>query len=62
VPSSSRAQNALMRAVEHNAAFAKKVGIPQSVGKDFADADKARGKKALARLPERKAPKTAAER
>ena len=29
-----------MNAVAHNAKFAKKVGIPQSVGKDFAEADK----------------------
>lgn len=33
----------LMLAVEHNKKFAKKVGIPQSVGKDFADADKKTG-------------------
>lgn len=32
-----------MEGVAHNAAFAKKVGIPQSVGRDFAAADK--GKK-----------------
>lgn len=32
-----------MEGVAHNAAFAKKVGIPQSVGRDFAKADK--GKK-----------------
>jgi len=32
-----------MAAIAHNPAFAKKVGIPQSVGKDFNDADK--GKK-----------------
>ena len=32
-----------MAAVAHNKAFAKKVGIPQSVGKDFTEADK--GKK-----------------
>ena len=32
-----------MTAVAHNKAFAKKVGIPQSVGKDFMEADK--GKK-----------------
>ena len=32
-----------MEAVAHSPAFAKKVGIPQSVGKDFSDADK--GKK-----------------
>ena len=32
-----------MEAVAHNPSFAKKVGIPQSVGKDFSNADK--GKK-----------------
>jgi hypothetical protein len=32
-----------MEAVAHNPAFAKKVGIPQKVGKEFAKADK--GKK-----------------
>jgi hypothetical protein len=32
-----------MEAVAHNPAFAKKVGVPQSVGKDFSTADK--GKK-----------------
>ena len=31
-----------MMAVAHSPAFAKKVGIPQSVGKDFAAADKGR--------------------
>ena len=31
-----------MAAVAHNKAFAKKVGIPQSVGKDFTEADKGR--------------------
>ena len=29
-----------MEAVAHNPAFAKKVGVPQSVGKDFSTADK----------------------
>ena len=29
-----------MAAVAHNKSFAKKVGIPQSVGKDFMEADK----------------------
>ena len=32
-----------MEAIAHNPAFAKKVGVPQSVGQDFATADK--GKK-----------------
>ena len=31
-----------MEAVAHNPGFAKKVGIPQSVGKDFSTADKGR--------------------
>lgn len=31
-----------MEAVAHSPAFAKKVGIPQSVGQDFASADKGR--------------------
>ena len=31
-----------MAAVAHNPAFAKKVGIPQSVGKEFNKADKSR--------------------
>jgi hypothetical protein len=43
MPSKSKAQHNLMEAVAHNPKFAKKAGIPQSVGKDFAKADK--GKK-----------------
>jgi len=40
VPSTSKKQHNFMQAVAHNPAFAKKVGVPQSVGKDFSDADK----------------------
>lgn len=43
MPSKSKAQAHLMAAVAHNPAFAKKVGIPVSVGKEFNKADK--GKK-----------------
>ena len=43
MPSKSASQHRLMEAVAHSPSFAKKVGIPQSVGKDFAAADK--GKK-----------------
>jgi hypothetical protein len=43
MPSKSKSQHNLMQAVAHSPAFAKKVGIPSSVGKDFAAADK--GKK-----------------
>lgn len=42
MPSSSNKQADFMRAVAHSPAFAKKVGVPQSVGKDFASADKGR--------------------
>ena len=40
VPSSSKNQARFMQAVAHNPKFAKKAGVPQSVGKDFAAADK----------------------
>lgn len=40
MPSTSKKQHNLMAAVAHNPAFAKKVGISQSVGKEFAAADK----------------------
>lgn len=40
VPSPSKSQFRLMAAVEHNPRFAKKVGIPQKVGKDFVHATK----------------------
>ena len=42
MPSKSKAQADLMRAVAHSSKFAKKVGIPQSVGKEFNEADKRR--------------------
>jgi hypothetical protein len=42
MPSSSKKQHNLMAAVAHSPAFAKKVGIAQSVGKDFTAADKGR--------------------
>jgi hypothetical protein len=42
MPSSSKKQHNLMAAVAHNPAFAKKVGIPQSVGQEFSNADKGR--------------------
>jgi hypothetical protein len=43
VPSVSKKQHNFMAAVANNPAFAKKVGVPKSVGQDFAAADK--GKK-----------------
>jgi len=43
MPSVSKKQHNLMAAVANNPAFAKKVGIPRSVGEEFMKADK--GKK-----------------
>jgi len=40
MPSSSGKQHRFMEAVAHNPSFAKKVGVPQSVGKEFSNADK----------------------
>ena len=40
MPSTSAKQHRFMEAIAHNKAFAKKVGVPQSVGKDFSNADK----------------------
>jgi hypothetical protein len=40
MPSTSKKQHNFMEAVAHNPSFAKKAGVPQSVGKDFSKADK----------------------
>ena len=40
MPSVSKKQRNFMAAVAHNPAFAKKAGVPQSVGKEFNKADK----------------------
>jgi len=42
MPSTSKKQHNFMEAVAHSPAFAKKAGVPQSVGKDFSNADKGR--------------------
>jgi len=40
MPSTSKKQHNFMEAVAHSPSFAKKAGVPQSVGKDFSKADK----------------------
>ena len=40
MPATSKKQKTFMDAVAHNPAFAKKAGVPQSVGKDFSEASK----------------------
>ena len=44
MPSQSYAQHRFMEAIAHDGGFARKVGVPRRVGKDFAAADKAMGK------------------
>ena len=43
MPSKSKAQHNFMAAIAHSPSFAKKAGVPMSVGKEFNKADK--GKK-----------------
>lgn len=42
MPSTSKAQHEFMAAIAHSPSFAKKVGVPMSVGKEFTAADKGR--------------------
>jgi hypothetical protein len=54
MPSTSNKQRRFMAAAAHDPKFAQRVGIPQSVAKDFNQADK--GKKlaeAMKRMPKR---------
>ena len=44
MPSKSAAQARLMRAVANNPEFARKVDIPQSVGRKYVQHDQAAGK------------------
>ena len=56
MPSTSNKQRRFMAAAAHDPKFAKRVGIPQSVARDFNQADK--GKKlaeAMKRMPKRDA-------
>lgn len=42
MPSKSPKQARLMQGAAHDPAFAKKVGMPQSVAREFVEADKAK--------------------
>jgi hypothetical protein len=45
MPSVSKRQRKFMVAVANNPKFAKQVGVPQSVGKEFSGVDKRKGAK-----------------
>lgn len=55
MPSTSPTQARMMAAAAHDPKFAKKVGVPISVARDFNQADKGkRLAEALKRMPEKK--------
>ena len=51
MPTVSEKQHRVMEMVAHDAKAAKRVGVPQSVGKEFVSADKAQGKAVQKRKP-----------
>jgi hypothetical protein len=55
MPSTSKKQHNFMAAVANSPAFAKKAGVPTSVGKDFINADKGRKFKQGGEMKESKA-------
>jgi hypothetical protein len=55
MPSTSKKQHNFMAAVANNPAFAKKTGVPQSVGKEFLTADKGKKFKQGGEMKESKA-------
>ena len=50
MPSTSAKQHRFMAAVANNPAFAKKAGVPTSVGKEFIKADKESGMKTMKKM------------
>lgn len=65
MPAVSKKQERFMQAVAHNKAFAKKVGVPQSVGREFTKKEggavkesKAMAKKEMAFMKKKGAPKS----
>lgn len=52
MPSKSAKQKRTMQAAKHNPAFARKMGIPQSVAREYVAADRRKSKKGK-RTPKR---------
>lgn len=57
MPSTSPKQRRFMAAVANNPAFAKKAGVPQSVGKEFHTADKRVDNQRRAKSPAKPKPR-----
>ena len=58
MPSTSKKQHNFMAAIAHSPSFAKKVGVPQSVGRDFNNADKGKSFKEGGSMKETMGPRT----
>jgi hypothetical protein len=61
VPATSKKQEKFMQAVAHNKAFAKKVGVPQKVGKEFTMKKYAEGGMPMVEKDGKKVPAFAAD-
>lgn len=57
MPSVSRKQANFFRAIAHSKEFAAKAGVPQSVGREFYEADKAKRRDRIARAMIHKKPR-----
>lgn len=53
MPSKSKKQHDFMQAVAHSLSFAKKAGVPQSVGREYVEADKRKSSKTRATKSEK---------
>jgi len=51
MPTESKKEHNFMEMIAHDPAAAKRVGVKQSVGKEFVEADKAQGKAKQKRKP-----------
>ena len=58
MPSTSKKQHNFMAAIAHSPSFARKVGVPQSVGRDFNNADKGKSFKEGGSMKETMGPRT----
>jgi hypothetical protein len=57
MPAVSQKQQRFMQAVAHNSTFAKKAGVPQSVGREFSGGDPLNKKLPVAKKSGRAVPK-----
>jgi len=62
MPAKTKKQRKFMAAVANNPAFAKKVGVPQSVGREFSKAEGGKVKAGYHKMPDGKIMKNSAHK